>query len=433
MAARNGRRLGLWGNHRNWPPVAAVRYHRISMTYTDDSSDSIPPVHDFATDWDFNDPAWVNDPYPIWDDLRGRCPMGHSERFNEGAWLPLTFADVNAIANDVETFSNVHHGIRRGQTVSRGYFPPINSDPPDHMAIRRILLPFFNPKRVEGWRDEITADCETRATALAAKGSGDAAVEYSQHIPVGAIASILGINPEDGDQFRRWIRDIIAVGTNDAVAMQTAVAEVRQYMAREMRLRRDNPGADLISHLVQAEIDGKPLEDDLIERILVLQLLAGIDTTWSSIGAALWHLGTYPEDRRRLVAEPELLPTAIEELLRAYAPVNVARRVTKDVSFNGVEMQEGDHVMMTFPIACRDPEHFDRADEVIIDRQKNRHIAFGVGIHRCLGSNLARMEMEISIATFLKHIPEYSITENQQVEWSTGQIRGPRQIPITIG
>ncbi len=395
-------------------------------------SPAIPPVDDFATDWDFNDPAWVDDPYPIWADLRARCPMAHSERFNEGVWFPLHFDDVVAIADDTDTFSNEHHGIRRGGTVSRGYFPPINNDPPDHMPIRRAILPFFAPKRIEEWRSHIAADCEARATAIAERGHGDAAVDYAQHIPVGAIAAILGIDPADGDQFREWIRAIVAVGADDAEAMQSAIAEIRAYMAVTMAERRARPGSDLISHLVTTDIDGEPLSDDLIERILVLQLVAGIDTTWSSIGAALWHLATNPDDRRRLLDEPELLPTAIEELLRAYAPVNVARRVSKPASVRGVDLEPGDHVMMTFPIACRDPEKFDRADEVILDRTQNRHLAFGVGIHRCLGSNLARLEMEVSVATFLRHIPDFSLAPGATVEWSTGQIRGPRSIPIVI-
>lgn len=404
------------------------------MTYQSDAAtESIAPVVDFATDWDFNDPAWVRDPYPIWEDLKGRCPMGHSARFNEGVWLPLSFDAIAEIAKDTETFSNRHHGIRRGGTVDRGYFPPINSDPPDHLGIRQALLPFFNPKRIEEWRGAITRHCEQLAQAIASAGRGDAATGYSQHIPVEAIAAILGIDPADGDLFRGWINDIVAVGASDAQSMQRGVREVREYMAREMAARRVEAGTDLISHLVSATIDGQPLPDELIERILVLQLVAGIDTTWSSIGSALWHLATHPDDRARLVAEPELVPTAVEEFLRAYAPVNVARRVTKDTEVHGVEMQAGDHVMMAFPIACRDEAQFGQADRVLIDRTQNRHIAFGVGIHRCLGSNLARMEMQLAISTFLRHVPDFKLDPDGEVTWSTGQIRGPRRIPIVVG
>jgi len=392
----------------------------------------IPPVADFATDWDFNDPAWVADPYPIWRDLRERCPVAHSDRFNEGVWLPLRYDDIVEIAQDHETFSNVHHGIRRGGTADRGYFPPINTDPPDHHPIRRLLLPFFNPKRIEHWREHIADDCRRRVRAIVERGEGDAAVDYAQHIPVGAIASILGIDPEDGNRFRAWIFDILAVGTNDAEVMQRAVADTRAYMRVEIDRRRTEPGPDLITHLVQAELDGEPFPDELIERILVLQLVAGIDTTWSSIGAALWHLAEHPDDRQRLLDEPELLPTGIEELLRAYAPVNVARVVATPTTVRGVDMEPGDHVVMAFPIACRDPERFERADEVVIDRAKNRHVAFGAGIHRCLGSNLARLEMEIAVSTWLEHVPHYRIAPGATVEWSTGQIRGPRSVPIVV-
>ena len=137
----------------------------------------------------------------------------------------------------------------------------------------------------------------------------------------------------------------------------------------------------------------------------MLLLLAGIDTTWSAIGSALWHLAAHPEDRRRLVAEPELMPTAIEELLRAYAPVTMARLVAKDVDFHGCPMKVDDWVLLPFPAANRDPEAFERSDEVVIDRLENRHAAFGLGIHRCLGSNLARLELRVAVEEFLAPVP----------------------------
>ena len=398
-----------------------------------DSAAHPGPVTDWATDWDFTDEEWTRDPYPIWDDLRGRCPMAHTERFNDGVWLPLRFVDLQEIVHDTGSFSNVHHGISRTTNYGRVQMPPINNDPPEHAPLRRVLLPFFAPKRVEAWRHHITADCEARATAIASAGRGDAAVDYAQHIPVGAIAAILGIDPSLGDQFRAWIHDFIELGATEPEAQTRAGHEIMAFMAEELAARRAEPGDDLISHLAVAELDGKPLDDDTILRMLVLQLVAGIDTTWSSIGAALWHLAVHDDDRRRLVIEPDLIPMAVEELLRAYAPVNVARRVDKPVEVNGVAMSPGDYVLMTFPIACRDPEQFERADEVVIDRARNRHVAFGAGIHRCLGSNLARLEMQVAVETFLRHVPEFSLDPAGTVEWSVGQIRGPRRIPIVVG
>ena len=163
-----------------------------------------------------------------------------------------------------------------------------------------------------------------------------------------------------------------------------------------------------------------------------LILVAGIDTTWSSIGSALWHLAQHPEDRARLIAEPELMPNAVEELLRAYSPVTMARIVAEDYEYNGCKFAEGDRLLMNFPAANRDPEKFAQPEKVILDRPENPHIAFGVGIHRCAGSNLARMEMRVSIAEWLKRIPDYRLEDPSAVTWAGGQVRGPRKMAVVF-
>ncbi len=161
---------------------------------------------------------------------------------------------------------------------------------------------------------------------------------------------------------------------------------------------------------------------------LRLLLVAGIDTTWSGIGSCIWHLATHPEDRQRLVADPSLMPTAIEEFLRAYAPVTMAREVKQETEINGCRFKQGEMVMLSFPAANRDPAMFPDADKVIIDRKENRHAAFGLGIHRCIGSNLARMELTVAVEELLKRIPEFSL--DGEVTWSEGTVRGPRKLPI---
>ncbi len=178
---------------------------------------------------------------------------------------------------------------------------------------------------------------------------------------------------------------------------------------------------------------GSPVPDGHILGTVALTLIAGVDTTWSAIGSALWHLATHPEDRRRLVAEPELMPIAIEELLRAYSPVTMARIVTEDVEFAGCPMHAGDRVLLNFPAANRDPAAFPDADKVQIDREINRHVAFGAGIHRCAGSNLARMEMRVAVEEWLARIPEFELDPTEEVTWAGGQVRGPRTIPVTFG
>jgi cytochrome P450 len=166
---------------------------------------------------------------------------------------------------------------------------------------------------------------------------------------------------------------------------------------------------------------------------MVLLLAAGIDTTWSAIGASIWHLARTGADRKRLVAEPELMATAIEEFLRAYAPVTMARLVKEDFEFQGRAMKKDDWVLLSFPAANRDPTVFERADEVLIDREVNRHAAFGLGVHRCVGSNLARMELRVALECFLERFPEFHVADESAVTWARGQVRGPRTLPLVVG
>ena len=208
---------------------------------------------------------------------------------------------------------------------------------------------------------------------------------------------------------------------------------IAAFFFEALEQRKREPGDDLVSDLLQAEVDGGPVPDVHVLGTLALILVAGVDTTWSSIGSAMWHLATHDDDRRRLVAEPELIPTAIEELLRAYSPVTMARISNVDTDVGGCPVHAGDRVLLNFPAANRDPAAFERADEVVIDRRLNRHIAFGVGIHRCAGSNLARMELRVAVETWLQRIPEFHLVDGAEVTWAGGQVRGPRTLPVRIG
>jgi hypothetical protein len=179
-------------------------------------------------------------------------------------------------------------------------------------------------------------------------------------------------------------------------------------------------------------VDGTPVEEGVVLGVAALVLIAGVDTTWSAIGSSLWHLAIHDDDRARLVADPEAWPLAIEELLRAYSPVTMARVVTEDIEFQSCPMKAGDKVLMNFPAANRDPEAFEDADRVILDRAHNRHVAFGSGIHRCAGSNLARMELRVALEEWLTRIPEFGLAVGEEVTWAGGQVRGPRRLPVVF-
>jgi cytochrome P450 len=385
-----------------------------------------PPVKDWATDFDHLDARWINDPFPIWDEMRRTCPIAHTERFM-GVYFPSRYQDVRAVAYDTEHFSS-RRVVVRETPPPRFPAPPITSDPPEHRPARMVLLPAFTPDAINKLEPRTRAICNELIDEFLARGSCDAAVEYAQHIPVRVIAHMLGIPEQDGDLFRKWIHEILEVGITDQSVLVKAVGEMTHYFMGPVHERLENPGDDLISYLVHAKFNGEPVTADQVVGTLRLLLIAGIDTTWSAIGSCIWHLARTPGDRRRLVREPAMLPTAIEEFLRAYAPVTMAREVVKQIEINGCTFKPGEMVLLSFPAACRDPEVFPDADKVIIDRKENRHAAFGLGIHRCVGSNLARMEMTVAVEELLKRIPEFSLAG--EVTWSEGTVRGPRKLSL---
>ncbi len=388
-----------------------------------------PPVDDWTSDFDHTDPRWVNDPFPIWDDLRQRCPVAHTGRYG-GVYFPSRYADVRAIAYDPEHFSSRRVVVR--ETPVPAASPPITSDPPAHGPARRLLLPAFSPAAVKRLEPRTREICVELIDRLVGRASCDAAVDYAQHVPVRVIAHMLGLPEADGDRFRTWIHMALEEGITDAARNRQAIGEMEAYFREQVARRRAAPGEDLISFLLGAELDGRPLGEAHLLGTLRLLLIAGIDTTWSAIGASLWHLAAHPADRRRLVAEPGLIATALEEFLRAYAPVTMAREVAKETALGGCTFAPGQMVLLSFPAANRDPAAFPDADRVVIDRAENRHAAFGLGIHRCLGSNLARMELRVALEEWLRRIPDFSLAA-ATVSWSQGTVRGPRRLPVRFG
>ncbi len=407
------------------------------MTDTTDAATTRAPVEDWSTDFDHTHPDYAAAATEIWDELRTRCPVAHTDRFG-GAWFPTRHEDVAAIAHDTEHFTSQGVIVTDWRPMAPrpvGYAPPITSDPPFHADARRLLLPPFAPKAIEAWEPAARSSCrqlldDIEATLDRDGGVVDAAVAYTQHIPVRVIAAMLGLPEEDGDRFRGFIHRIIeAPGQAPPIDPEDTLDH---YLNRVIEEKRHHPGDDLISYLIGAELHGEPLSADHIRGTVALLIIAGIDTTWSAIGASLWHLAQHPDDRRRWVEDPDVRTFAIEELLRFYAPVTMARLVAEDTAVGGCPVHAEDWVLLPFPSANRDPEMFDRADEFVIDRARNRHAAFGLGIHRCLGSNLARMELRVAIEEWMDRFADFELADPGAVRWSTGQVRGPRVLPLRI-
>ena len=394
------------------------------------------PVSDWATDFDHTDDVWAADPYAIWGELRESCPIAHSDRYG-GVWLPTRFDDVAAVAYDTTHFTSRSIVVSEFRPPAMfepaGIAPPISSDPPYHHDARRMLLPIFSPQAVDKLEQGTRAYCEELVGALRGRDVVDAAEEYAQHIPVRVIANMLGLPEADADQFRHFVNHVLEGVSLPFEQRAEGMMALFGYLQGHIEDHIANPRDDLITFLLESELHGEKLDPFQVGRTIALLLIAGIDTTWSAIGASLWHLAKSPSDLKRLVAEPELLPTAMEELLRAYAPVTMARIVKEDMDFKGCPMKQNDWVLLPFPSANRDPAAFADADEVIIDRAENRHAAFGLGVHRCAGSHLARMELRVALEVWLHAFPSFVLDDPAAVRWSGGQVRGPRVLPVRIG
>lgn len=385
-------------------------------------------------DYDLFSQDYVRDPAEYWQRFRDECHVAQSSLYG-GSFMPVRYDEVVATARDIETFTS-SKGVSIVQSTPttdmiQGGSPPIEADPPKHTWTRRLLLPAMAPQSVMEHEPYTRDLCRRLIANFIDKGRTDAATDYAQQMPVRVIGAMLGIDEGRSDQLVTWVRAILEFA-NDAEGRANAVRELRCFFEEEIAKRRANPGEDLLTKLLAAGEHDERVTEDMVIGQAILLLVAGVDTTWSAISSAMYHLATHPDDRRRLAQDPDLLPTAIEEFLRFYSPLQIGRIATDDTTLGGCPIPKDSRVVLNFGAANRDPDAFEHADTFIIDRARNRHIAFGVGIHRCAGSNLARMELTVALEEWMAAIPEFELSDKDAVVWSTGTVRGPRSVPVAF-
>ncbi|OJY39834.1 cytochrome P450 [Pseudonocardia sp. 73-21] len=381
--------------------------------------------------YDLFSAAYRNDPAPMWEAARASgCPVAHTEAWG-GSYMLTRFDDIRDAARNPEQFSSRAVEVA-GPLESAGglLLPPLTSDPPQHKRERDVLMPYFLPARTAAYENFIRTQARTLAEGIAARGSGDAVGDYAEHLTLAVLTELLGVPP--GGRFSEWMVRMIRIGGQDQAVRAEVVKEIIAYLDALLTERTAERGDDLISYLVDAEMDGEPLSRKHKLGSAFLVLIAGADTTWSAIGSSIWHLATHDDDRNRLLTEPALMATAVEEFLRAYAPVTVGRISTSDVEMHGRCVHAGERVILPFGAANRDPAVFEAPEEVRIDRRRNRHLTFGTGAHRCLGSNLARLELRIAIEEWLRVMPHFSLANPGTIEWSGGQTRGPQSVDVVV-
>lgn len=403
------------------------------MAYEVDDTTDLPPVTDWVNDWDWLDDQWGSNAIDIWNDVREQCPVATTERYGR-AFMPVTMDAVTQVAHDTEHFSSIWVNVGRPD-APRAPAPPITSDPPEHHGHRKLLLPSFSPKKINQMEEDMRQYCRGLIADIGDAPTADAASQYSQHIPVHGICSMVGIPESDADLFRDWIYRNFQLAPRDNAVRVQVMTEMTEYIDVLLKDCLENPKDDMMTMVANAEIDGEPVGWDLKVGYIRLLIIAGIDTTWSAIGSGLWHFAQNPDEVARLVAvenDDMLWQTASEEVLRYYAPVTMARKVIAETEVGGCPVHPGDQMLLTFPAANHDPESFENADEFQLDRAKNRHVAFGLGVHRCVGSNLARLELLVGLQEWLRAFPDYTLDTSAETTWANGQVRGPRNIPVLL-
>ena len=396
-------------------------------------------------------PAFVADPYPAYAGLREGPPVTWFEPSRQ--FLVSRYGDVSALLRDRRLGRSYLH-VATHEEMGRAPDPPhlepfwtliragmLDVEPPDHTRLRRLVSAEFTPRRVESLRPRITELAEALVDELLDAGSDGSAVDLkavvAEPLPVAVIAEMLGVPPADQHLLRPWSADICGMYELEPSrkAQDTAVraaVEFSAYLRDLARHHRAHPGTDLLSALTQVVDHGDRLTEDELVGTCVLLLNAGHEATVNMTANGWWALLRHPDELARLHADPGLLPTAIEELMRFDTPLQMFERyVLEDVELHETEMPRGSEVALLFGSANRDPARFPDPDRLDISRTGNAHLSFGAGVHFCLGAPLARLELVSSFAAVLARAPD--LAPAAEPEWGPGYvIRGLRSLPVTL-
>ena len=348
-------------------------------------------------------------------------PVHHNAIDGAGTWVLTRAEDIRAALQDAATFSSNVHRSNSGLSLI-----PLELDAPEHAKFRALMNPIFSPVRMKLLDAKVRELARELAAACAAKGDCDFVEDFAKPFPVSIFLDLMGLPKEHMGRFLEWESLIMRDKQTRAAAMQ----EVSQYLQELITERRRRPTDDLITFAVSAKVDDRLLHDAEVIGICVLLFIAGLDTVTSSFAYHFRHLAEHPADQQSLRDDPALIPSAVEELFRAYAVVNTNRYATRDVDFAGVHIKRGDNVTCSTILASRDPREFERPNEVVFTRSPNLHNAFSYGPHRCLGSHLARREIIAGIEAWLAAIPPFKLRPGAVINAHGGGVFSLDSLPL---
>ncbi|OZF26162.1 cytochrome P450 [Rhodococcus sp. 14-2483-1-2] len=370
-------------------------------------------------------------PHAFFEALRDEAettPIAWSEAYG-GHWVVAGYKEVQGIIQNPKAFSNKGVTFPRYET---GEFELMMAaqDDPVHKKYRQLVAKPFSPEATDLFTEQLRQTTHALIDDRIELGEGDIASWLADEIPARLTAILLGLPPEDGDTYRRWVWAITHVENPEEGA--EIFAELVAHARNLIDERRRNPGGDIMSRVVMSEVDGERLSDDDLVGFFTVLLLGGIDNTARFLSSVFWRLAWDIELRRRLIAHPERIPAAVDELLRFYGPAMVGRLVTERITVGDVTMEPGQTAMLWFAVANRDRSIFPSADNIVLDRDTNRHLSLGHGIHRCLGAHLIRVEARVAVSEFLNRIPDFALDPDKECEWLMGQVAGMLHVPIVF-
>jgi cytochrome P450 len=333
-----------------------------------------------------------------------------------------------------EEFSSGMDAVDLGQSVP---LIPLQVDPPEHRKYRRLLDPIFAPRRMNVLEPEITRLVNELIDGFIDSGTCDFSTDFAIPLPSSVFLSLVGLPLSELDSFLEMKDGILRPSGDDLDQIQAsqklAARRIEDYFAEAVKDRQANPRDDLLSMFLEAEVDSEHLTVDEILGICFLFILAGLDTVTDSLECFIARLAQHPEERRQIVDDPAIIPSAVEELLRWETPVTtVARQATRDIDLGGCPIHAGENVGLVIGSANTDEEAVPGADQVDLTRAENRHLAFGGGVHRCLGSHLARLELRIALREWHRRIPEYSVAPGTELVYQMG-LRQIDTLPLVLG
>jgi cytochrome P450 len=399
------------------------------------------PQH-LVVDFDIYDPTLCVPVDTVQDriaELAGKGPLVYSTAHG-GHWIVTHFDEVHEVLHDPETFSSYPNALITDALTGR--FLPLEADPPDHAAYRNVLLPLFNPVRMKKLEEEIREEVTALIDEFIERGECEFVSEFAHVLPSRVFLTLVGLPIEDGPQLSKWVETALmgipgATAEESNAARGQAAMEVGGYFGKliaESRGKTLDPNdlTDVVTHVVNTplELEGetRDLTDQELIQLLFLVLIAGLHTTQGALCWGLKNMSAHPEQRERLINDPSLLPYAIEEILRFEAAVLPGRRATKDCELGGLQIREGDQLLLALCGANRDEDAFTDADGISFERRPNKHVAFGGGIHRCIGAHLARNELRIAFDEIHKRLPDYELAGDPVIVPT--QTRGVMAMPI---